>query len=102
LHTGGPKAGETEAVDDALPREKFIDGERVATARFIETQQPAADSGYDFRLFTDYPSFGVGCGKVRYRQWASVWPDHIGHAAFVTIDHIWCFSNNDTHDVITG
>src|SRR5215203_2864302 len=77
LDAGGAQAREAVLVDGLLPAQEFFGRQRVALARFLETEEAAPDRGDDFRLAADHPATGVGGGKVRNRQRAAVWPDDI-------------------------
>jgi hypothetical protein len=62
LDSGGSKTRKAVLVDGKLPREEFVDGQRITAASFLKGQQAAANRSNDFRLATDDPSLGSGSG----------------------------------------
>src|SRR5438067_10034986 len=77
LNARGTQPGEAVAIDGILPREKFLDGQRVTTARFLERQKSAADRGDDFGLAPDHPALGAGRRQIRDRERTAVRPDDV-------------------------
>jgi hypothetical protein len=65
LDAGGAQSRKTVLVDGKLPRQEFVDRQRVAAASLLKGEQAAADSGNDFRLAANNPPFGSGCGQIR-------------------------------------
>jgi hypothetical protein len=65
LDAGGSQAGKAVLVDGKLPRQEFVDGQRIAAAGFLEGKQAAANRGNDFGLATDNPSLGPRCWQIR-------------------------------------
>jgi hypothetical protein len=64
LDPGGPQACQTMLIDGKLPRQEFVDGQRVATAGFLEGEQAASDRCNDFGLAADDPPFGAGRRQI--------------------------------------
>ena len=64
LDTGGPQTGQAMLIDGKLPRQEFVDRERVTAACFLKGEQAAAHRGNDFCLATDHPPFGSRRGQV--------------------------------------
>jgi hypothetical protein len=87
LDPGGAQAGEAVLIDRKLPGQEFVDGQRIAAAGFLEGQQSAADSGHDFRLAANDPSFGTGRGKIRDSKRAAVGPDDVFHPRAMGFGH---------------
>jgi hypothetical protein len=87
LDPRGAQAGEAMLIDRELPREEFVDGQRVAAAGFLEGQQSAADCGYDFRLSANDPPFGTGRGKIRDGKGTTVGPDDVFHPRAMGFGH---------------
>jgi hypothetical protein len=77
LDSGGSQAGKAVLVDGKLPRQEFVDGQRIAATGFLEGKQAAANRSNDFSLATDNPSLGSGCGQIRDRQRTAVGPDDV-------------------------
>jgi hypothetical protein len=67
LDAGGAQAGEAMLVDRELPRQEFVDGQRVAAASFLEGKESTAYRGHDLGLAADHPPFGPGCRQIRDR-----------------------------------
>jgi hypothetical protein len=65
LDAGRAQSGKAMLVDGKLPREEFVDRQRVAAAGLLEGEQTAADRGNDFGLTANYPPFGPGRGQIR-------------------------------------
>jgi hypothetical protein len=51
-------------IDGKLPRQEFVDGQRVAAAGFLEGEQAASDRCNDFGLAADDPPFGAGRRQI--------------------------------------
>src|SRR5690606_35014245 len=64
LQAGGAQAGEAVIVDRGLPGEKFLDGQLVAVAGFLETEKSAPYRRHDLRLAADHPSSRIAGRKV--------------------------------------
>jgi hypothetical protein len=67
LDARGAQTGQTMLVDGELPGQKFIDGQRVTAAGFLEREKSAAHCSDDLRLTADDPPFGAGCWEIRNR-----------------------------------
>src|SRR6202043_3675065 len=65
LDAGRAQSGKAMLVDGKLPREEFVDRQRVAAASLLEGEQTAADRGNDFGLTANDPPFGPGRGQIR-------------------------------------
>jgi dihydroxyacetone kinase DhaKLM complex PTS-EIIA-like component DhaM len=65
LDAGSAQSGKAMLIDGKLPREEFVDGQRVAAAGLLEGEQTAAYCGDDFGLTANYPPFGPGRGQIR-------------------------------------
>jgi hypothetical protein len=65
LDTGGPQTSQAMLIDRKLPRQEFVDRQRVAAASLLQGEQAAANRGNDFRLAAYHPPFGSGRGQVR-------------------------------------
>src|SRR5579862_1279017 len=48
------------AVDETLPRQEFLDRQRVALAGFLEREDAGAHCGHDLGLATDDPPLRLG------------------------------------------
>ena len=77
LDARGAQTGQTMLVDRELPREKFVDSQRIAAAGFFERKKTAAHSGNNFGLAADDPPFGAGRWQIRNGKRATVWPDDV-------------------------
>jgi hypothetical protein len=64
LDPGGAQPGQTMLIDGKLPGEELVNRQRIPAASFLEGEQAAADSGYDFGLAADNPPFGARCGQI--------------------------------------
>jgi hypothetical protein len=51
-------------IDGKLPRQEFVDRQRIPAAGFLEGEQATAHRCDDFGLAADNPPFGTGCGQV--------------------------------------
>src|SRR5215217_4744875 len=71
------QAGEAVPVDRVLPREEFLDRDRVAGAGFLEREETATHGRDHLGLAADDPAFGVGRRQVRNRERTSVRPDDV-------------------------
>jgi hypothetical protein len=65
LDAGRAQSGKAMLVDGKLPREEFVDGQRVTAAGLLEGEQTAAHCGNDFGLTANYPPFSSGRGQIR-------------------------------------
>jgi hypothetical protein len=64
LDPGGAEACQAMLIDGKLPRQEFIDRQRIAAAGFLEGEQATTDRCDDFGLAADDPPFGAGRGQV--------------------------------------
>jgi hypothetical protein len=64
LDPGGPETRQTMLIDGKLPRQEFVDRQRIPAAGFLEGEQATAHRCDDFGLAADNPPFGTGCGQV--------------------------------------
>jgi hypothetical protein len=64
LDPGGPQTCQTMLIDGKLPRQEFVDRQRIAAAGFLEGEQAATDRCNDFGLAADNPPFGAGRRQV--------------------------------------
>jgi hypothetical protein len=87
LDPGGAEASKAMLIYRELPRQEFVDSQRVAAAGFLEGQQPATDGGHDFRLAANDPPFSAGRGKVRDGKGATVGPDDVFHPRAMGFGH---------------
>jgi hypothetical protein len=58
------QAGKTVLIDRELPRQKFVDRQRVAAASLFEGEEPATHGGNDFSLAANDPAFGPGRRQI--------------------------------------
>src|SRR4051812_33996982 len=56
LQARGPQTAQTVPVDRTLPREEFLDRERIALTRFLKADDTGAHRGHDLGLATDHPA----------------------------------------------
>src|SRR6266700_1322799 len=71
------QAGEAVLVDGILPGQEFLDRQRIAAARFVEREQPAAHGSNHLGLAPDDPAFRARCRQIGDRQRAAVRSDHV-------------------------
>src|SRR5262245_59283242 len=74
-------------IDRALPGEKFLDRQRIALARFIQTEKTTTHRRDHFGLAANDPALGAGRRQVGERQRAAVGPDDITHTPPSIIAH---------------
>ncbi len=79
LDTGGSEAGQSVAVDRALPAQIFLYGQGVPVTGFLEAQQAAANCCDYFGFTADDPALGSRRWKVRNGQRTAIGPDDIVH-----------------------
>src|SRR5579862_156221 len=76
LNARGAQTSKAVSVDRLLPGEEFLHGQRVARARLLKAEQPAAHRGDYLSLAADNPPLGIARRQIRDRQWAAVRPYH--------------------------
>ncbi len=59
LNPGGAQTTDAVPVDQALPREKFLDRNVVPAAGIVEADNPRVDGHDNLRLPANYPAFGA-------------------------------------------
>ena len=64
LDPGGPETCQTMLIDGKLPRQEFVDRQRVPAAGFLKGKQTSADRRNDLGLAADYPPLGARRGQV--------------------------------------
>ncbi|MEH2506368.1 hypothetical protein V1290_005179 [Bradyrhizobium sp. AZCC 1578] len=64
LDPGGPQACQAMLVDGKLPRQEFVDGQRIAAAGFLKGEQATTDRSDNFGFAADHPPFGAWRGQV--------------------------------------
>lgn len=91
LHKGGksvaivlqPRCAETRKamlVDRTLPRQEFVDGQRISFASLLDAEKTAAYSGNHLSLAADDPSFRIPRGKICDCERRPIGSDHIAPA----------------------
>src|SRR5208282_3075824 len=98
LNAGRTQAGKAMLVDRVLPREEFLDRQRITAARLFERKQPAAHGRNHFRLAANDPTLRPRRRQVRDRQGGTVRPDDVfdpramgfGHSNSHELDNTSC------------
>ncbi len=87
LNTGRAQTGKAVLVDRILPREKFLDRERVTAARLLKRKKSAAARGDDFRLAANHPTLRSRRRQIGDRQRGTVRPDDVLDPRAVGLSH---------------
>ena len=87
LDARGAQAGKTVLIDGQLPRQEFVDSQRIATAGFFQREQTATNGSYNFRLAPDDPAFGGWGRQIRNGQRAAIRPNYIFDPRAVGFGH---------------
>src|SRR5690348_7976051 len=77
LDASRTQTSEAVLVNRVLPRQEFLDSQRVTRARFLEGQQAATYRCDHLRLSANDPTFGRRRRQVRDGQRTTIRPDHI-------------------------
>jgi hypothetical protein len=67
LNTGGAQPGKAVLVDRKLPRQEFIDSQRIAAASLLKREESATYRGDDFGLSANDPALGPWGRQIRNR-----------------------------------
>ena len=89
------QAGKAVLIDRVLPGEEFLDGQRIAAARFFERKQSAANSGDDFGLAANDPTLRARRRQIGDRQGRTVRPDDVFDPRAMGFSH-----SEDSHKLL--
>ena len=68
LETCNPKPRQAMAIDQTLPRQEFLDRERIALTGFLEAEHASAYGSDDLGLASDHPTLGFRRRKLVERD----------------------------------
>src|SRR5262245_66621994 len=68
-------------IDHVAPGEKFLDGDLIACAGIVETEQSTTDRGQDFGLPALYPAHRRFGRQIVERQDRALGPDDVARAS---------------------
>mgnify|MGYP003382169876 CR=1 FL=1 len=90
-------------VDRALPRQEFIDCQRVALTGFFHAQQTTANRRDDLSLTPNNPALGIPRGKIGNCKRSPIGSDHIAPArSHLLFGHDTQYTLSDHNDVLLG